>query len=205
MYRVNTGQEATPFEQLEVRKPPTTPTRQRTPLPSRKPNKTPSPLEQQRQRDINQTSTNSVEYDVIYSPDGPVLEVTTPRKNRPNPNIALPHPNDNYGHSTLEDHVQIQQQGFLSHGSTSSVTYDGTQPQESQNSLTPDRNMSRIAVRGQAAGGLANLKRKASEKLLEDSFDNSSSEGDVHAHLPPRKHPRTGQDKNSPADRNDME
>jgi hypothetical protein len=203
MYRVNTSQETTSFEQLEVRKPPTTPTRQRTPLPSRKPNKTPSPPELHHQRDITQTSTNSVEYDVIYSPDGPFLEITTPRKDGPNPNIALPQPDDNYG--TIEKHVQTQQGRFLSHGSTSSVTCVGTQPQEGQNSPTSDRNISSIAVKDQAADGLANLKRKESENLPENSSDNSSSEGDVRIHLPPRKQPRTHQDKNDPAERNDTE
>ena len=82
MYKVNTGQEGTAFEQLEVRHPHPTPTRQRTPLPFRKPEKTPSPPEQHRQRDNTQTSTNSIEYDVILSTDGPVMEVTTPRSNR---------------------------------------------------------------------------------------------------------------------------
>ena len=201
MYRVNTGQETTSFEQLEVSKPSTTPTRQRTPLPCRRPNKTPSPPEQHQQRDITQTSTNSIEYDVICSPDGPVLEVTTPRKNQLNPNIGLPHPGDNY--DTFDEQVQTQQEGFPSHESTSSVTVVETQSQESQKSSSRDWNTSSPGVKDQAAEGLANLKRKASEDLLHDHHDNSLSESDVDIHLPHRKQPRTDQGKNDTADLND--
>lgn len=72
-------------------------------------------------------------------------------------------------------------------------------------SPTRDRNISSIGVKNQAAQGLTNLKRKASQDLLQDHPDTSSSGSDVHIDLPPRKQPWTGQDKNDLAERHNEE